>query len=218
MPPVLCVVGREGVGKTALIEGLVRELRGRGHRIATIARSPEGPVLDCVARDADRYVSAGSEMLVVDTPDSVIRIERTDEEIPLDELVWQVGEEYDLIVAEGFRETGFPKIELHRPQEGALLCRKDELLGVASEEHLDVDVQRFGLTDFAAMAEAVELKLLPSILSEDAIVYVDGVRVPLALFVRKIIAGAVSGMVSSLKGVDAPKSIRVMVKLRRPKP
>jgi molybdopterin-guanine dinucleotide biosynthesis protein B len=218
MPPVLCVVGREGVGKTALIEGLVRELRGRGHRIATIARSPEGPVLDCVARDADRYVSAGSEMLVVDTPDSVIRIERTDEEIPLDELVWQVGEEYDLIVAEGFRETGFPKIELHRPQEGALLCRKDELLGVASEEQLDVDVQRFGLTDFAAMAEAVELKLLPSILSEDAIVYVDGVRVPLALFVRKIIAGAVSGMVSSLKGVDAPKSIRVMVKLRRPKP
>ncbi len=218
MPPVVCVVGREGVGKTALIEGLVRELRGRGYRVATIARSPEGPVLDCVAKDADRYVSAGSEMLVVDTPDSVIRIERIDEEIPLDELAWQVGEEYDLIVAEGFRESGFPKIELHRPDEGALLCRKDELLGVATEGQLDVDVRRFGLADFAAMAEAVELKLLPSILPEDAIVYIDGVRLPLALFVRKMIAGAVTGMVGGLKGVEAPKSIRVMVKLRGRKP
>ena len=218
MPPVVCVVGRKGVGKTALIEGLVRELRSRGHRVATIARSPEGPALDRVARDADRYVSAGSELLVVDTPDSVIRIERTDEEIPLDELVWQVGEEYDLIVAEGFRESGFPKIELHRPDEGALLCRKDELLGVASDEPLELDVDRFGLDDFTAMAEAVEQKLLPSILPEDAIVYVDGVRLPLALFVRQIIAGAVAGMVRSLKGVNAPKSIRVMVKLRGRKP
>ncbi len=218
MPPVLCVVGREGAGKTALIEGLVRELHSRGHRVATIARSPEGPVLDCVARDADRYVSAGSEMLVVDTPDSVIRIERIGEEIPLDELIWQVGEEYDLIVAEGFRESGFSKIEIHQPEEGALLCRKDELLGVASNEPVEMDVQRFGLADFGAMAEAVEQKLLPSVLPEDAIVYVDGVRLPIALFVRKMIAGALAGMMRSLKGVDAPKSIRVMVKLRRPKP
>jgi molybdopterin-guanine dinucleotide biosynthesis protein B len=218
VPPVVCVVGREGAGKTTIIEGLVRELRARGRRVATIARSPEGPVLDRVARDADRYVSAGSEMLVLDTPDSVVRIERTDEEIPIDELAWQVGEEYDLIVAEGFRESGFPKIEVHRPDKGSLLCRKDELLGVASDAPLEMDVRRFGLEDFAAMAEAVERDLLPSILPEDAIVYVDGVRLPIALFVRKIIASTISGMLRNLKGVSDPKSIRVMVKLRGRKP
>ncbi len=89
---------------------------------------------------------------------------------------------------------------------------------MVSDEHLQVDVRRFGLDDFAAMADAVEQGLLPTILPEDAILYVDGVRLPLALFVRKMIAGAVTGMVRSLKGVNAPKSIRVMVKLRGRKP
>ncbi len=52
MPPVVCVVGRDGSGKTRIIEGIAREMKARGHRVATVARSAEGPALDCVTKDA----------------------------------------------------------------------------------------------------------------------------------------------------------------------
>ena len=114
MPPVVCVVGRDGSGKTRIIEGIAREMKARGHRVATVARSSDGPALESVTRDAERYAAAGSDMIVVASPDAVTCVRREDEEVALDELIWMVGEEYDLVLVEGFRERGFPQIEGHR--------------------------------------------------------------------------------------------------------
>ena len=216
MPPVVCVVGRDGAGKTRVIEGIAREMKARGHRVATVARSSEGPALEYVAKDAERYAAAGSDMIVVGSPDAVTSVRREDGEVSLDELVWMVGEEYDLVLAEGFQESGLPKIEVHRAAAGGgLTCRKDELLAIASDTPFDIDVPRFGPEDAAGLADLIEAKLLPTVLEEDASVYVDGVRLPIALFVRKMVANTVAGMVVSLKGVDRPRSLRVIVRLRR---
>jgi molybdopterin-guanine dinucleotide biosynthesis protein B len=191
-------------------------MKARGHRVATIARSDDGPALECVAKDAGRYAAAGSETIVVASPDTVTSVRRVDEEVSLDELIWMVGEEYDLVLAEGFRESGFPKIEVHRAAlGGGLICRKDELLGIASDTPFDIDVPHFALEDAAGLAELIEAKVLPTVLTEDASVYVDGVRLPITLFVRQMVANTVAGMVVSLKGVDRPRSLRVEVRLRR---
>jgi molybdopterin-guanine dinucleotide biosynthesis protein B len=216
MPPVVCVVGRDGSGKTHIIEGIARELKARGRRVATVARSAEGPALECVTKDAERYASAGSDMIVVGSPDAVTCVRLVDEEVSLDELIWTVGEEYDLVLAEGFRESGFPKIEVHRAAVGGgLICRKDELLALASDTPFDIDVPRFGLEDAAGLAGLLEEKVLPTILEEDASVYVDGIHLPIALFVRKMVANTVIGMLRNLKGVNRPRSLRVIVRLRR---
>jgi len=216
MPPVVCVVGRDGSGKTRIIEAIAREMKTRGHRVATVARSDEGPALRSVTRDAERYDSAGSDMIVVGSPDAVTSVRRVDEEASLDELIWTVGEEYDLILAEGFRESGFPKIEVHRAAVGGgLVCRKGELLAVAGDTPVDIDVPQFGLDDAAGLADLIEEKVLASVLTEDASVYVDGVHLPVTLFVRKMVASTVIGMLRNLKGVSQPRSLRVVVRLRR---
>jgi len=216
MPPVVCVVGQDGAGKTRVIEGIAREMKARGYRLATVARDAEGPALECVTKDAERYAAAGSEMIVVASPDAVTSVRRVNEEVSLDELIWMVGEEYDLVLAEGFRESGFPKIEVHRAAVGGgLICRKDELLAIASDTPLDVAVPQFGLEDAAGLTSLIEEKVLPTVLEEDASVYVDGVRLPIALFVRQMVANTVAGMVSNLKGVGRPRSLRVEVRLRR---
>jgi molybdopterin-guanine dinucleotide biosynthesis protein B len=216
MPPVVCVLGRDGSGKTRVIEGIARELKARGHRLATVARSAEGPALECVTKDAERYASAGSDMIVVGSPDAVTCVRLVDEEVSLDELLWMVGEEYDLVLAEGFRESGFPKIEVHRAAVGGgLICRKDELLALASDTPFDIDVPRFELEDAAGLADLIEEKVLPTVLEEDASVYVDGIHLPIALFVRKMVANTVIGMLRNLKGVNRPRSLRVIVRLRR---
>jgi molybdopterin-guanine dinucleotide biosynthesis protein MobB len=216
MPPVVCVVGRDGSGKTRVIEGMIREMKARGHRVATLVRSDEGPVVDAVSPDAARCASAGSDMTVVASPDAVTAVRRVDEEASLDELIWTVGEEYDLVLAEGFRESGFPNIEVHRGAVGGgLVCRKDELLALASDTPFDIDVPQFGLEDAAGLADLIEAKVLPTVLAEDASVYVDGVHLPTALFVRKMVAGTVIGMLCNLKGFGRPRSLRVDVRLRR---
>lgn len=218
MPPVVCVVGPDGAGKTRVIEGLARQMKARGYKVATVARSAEGPTLGALTRDADRYIAAGSQMIVVSSPDAVTSVQRTDEEVSLDELVWLVGEEYDLVLAEGFRESGYPKIEVHESAVVALVCRRDELLALASDAHFDVDVPRFALEDAAGLADLVEAKVLPTVLEEDAALHVDGVRLPIALFVRKMVANTVIGMVQNLKGVNRPRTLRVIVRLQREKP
>ena len=216
MPPVVCVVGRDGSGKTRIIEGVAREMKARGHRVATVARSAEGPALESVTKDAERYASAGSDVIVVGSPDAITCVRRVDEEASLDELIWTVGEEYDLILAEGFRESGFPKIEVHRAAVGGdLICRKDELLAVASDTPFDIDVPQFRLDDATGLADLIEAEVLPTVLSEDASVYVDGVHLPIALFVRKMVASTIIGMLRNLKGVSQPRSLRVVVRLRR---
>jgi len=216
MPPVVCVVGRDGSGKTRIIEGIAREMKARGYRVATVARSAEGPALECVTKDAERYASAGSDAIVVGSPDAVTCVRRVEEEASLDELIWTVGEEYDLILAEGFRECGFPKIEVHRAAVGGgLICRKDELLALASDTPFDIDVPQFGLDDAAGLADLIEAEVLPTVLPEDASVYVDGVHLPIALFVRKMVASTIIGMLRNLKGVSQPRSLRVDVRLRR---
>jgi len=216
MPPVVCVVGRDGSGKTRIIESIAREMKARGHRVATVARSAEGPALESVTKDAERYASAGSDMIVVGSPDAVTCVRRVDEEASLDELIWTVGEEYDLVLAEGFRESGYLKIEVHRAAVGGgLVCRKDELLAVASDTPFDIQVPQFGLDDAAGLADLIEAKVLASVLPEDASVYVDGIRLPIALFVRQMVASTVIGMLHNLKGVSQPRSLRVIVRLRR---
>jgi molybdopterin-guanine dinucleotide biosynthesis protein B len=216
MPPVVCVVGREGSGKTRIIEAIAREMKARGHRVATVARSADGPALESVTKDAERYASAGSDMIVVGSADAVTCVRRVEEEASLDELIWTVGEEYDLILAEGFRESGFPKIEVHRAAVGGgLICRKDELLAVASDTPFDVDAPRFGLDDAAGLADLIEAKVMASVLPEDASVYVDGVHLPITLFVRRMLASTVIAMLRNLKGVSQPRSLRVIVRLRR---
>ena len=216
MPPVVCIVGRDGAGKTRVIEGIAREMKGRGHRVATVARSAEESALECVTKDAERYAAAGSDMIVVGSPDAVTSVRRVDEEVSLDELLWTVGEEYDLVLADGCRESGFPKIEVHRAAvDGGLICRKDELLALASDTPFDIDVPQFQLEDADGLAGLIEAKVLPTVLEEDASVYVDGIRLPIALFVRRVIANTVIGLLCSLKGVERPRSLRVDVRLRR---
>ena len=213
MPPVLCVVGRPGSGSQAIVEGLVRELTAKGVRVATAIEAIEAPAP--LSKAAADYMDAGSEMTVVRAPGSVTSIRRVDDEPSLDELVWEMRDDYDLVLADGFRRSSYLKLEVHRAQDGDdLLCHKNELLAIAGDKPEGLDVPAFAGDDFPRMTVLVRRRFLTQEPGEEAALFIDGVRLPLALFVRKIVASAVLGMVRPLKGVDDPKSVVVTVKRR----
>ena len=209
MPSVLCIVGRSG--SQAVLQGLLRELTALGVRVAAIIESSETPVSPSEAADA--CVSAGSAMTLVCAPGSVTSIRRVAEEPSLDELVWEMRDDYDLVLADGFRNSSYLKLEVAAAGE-ELLCHKNELLAVAGDKPSGLDLPSFAAADFAGMAELVRRRFLTPEPGEDAAIFVDGVRVPLAMFVRKIVASTVMGMVRPLKGVEDPKSVVVSVRRR----
>ncbi|MFC1893423.1 molybdopterin-guanine dinucleotide biosynthesis protein B [Chloroflexota bacterium] len=49
MPPVVSIVGKAKSGKTTVIKKLVKELKSRGYRVATIKYIPQG--VDFVERE-----------------------------------------------------------------------------------------------------------------------------------------------------------------------
>ena len=215
MPPVLCVVGRDSAGVRAVVEGLVRELTAKGVRVATAVEAAEAPPSTPVER-CGSYMAAGSEMTIVQAPGSLALAPS-----PRRRAVARRARLGDARRLRPRPRRRLPPQQLpeaggHRADDGdELLCHKNELLAIAGDKPAGVDMPAFAVDDFPRMADLVRRRFLTQEPGEDAALFIDGVRLPLALFVRKIVASTVLGMVRPLKGVDDPKSVVVTVRAAR---
>jgi molybdopterin-guanine dinucleotide biosynthesis protein MobB len=213
MQPVVCIVARNRSDAPPVVEALIRELTAKGLRLAAVVEEEKDVAAEGLSGEAARYRSAGSEAVTVRSPQTVTTVRRVHAEPSLDELVWEMRDEYDVVLADGFRHASHPKVEIRAPGE-ELLCHKNELLAIVGEKPADADVPSFGAGDLAPLAELIRRRFTTSEISEDATLFIDGVRLPLHLFVRKMVASTILGMVRALKGVESPRSVVVTVKTR----
>ena len=104
---VLAVVGRKGAGKTRVVEGLVRELRARGLRVATAKHVPEeGFSLDKPGKDSWRHAEAGAEAVTLVAPSEVATIRRLRGRQPgLEDVLAWASCGCDVLIMEGFSAT-----------------------------------------------------------------------------------------------------------------
>lgn len=215
MLPVLCIVGRTGPAVAEVTESLARELSARGSRVAVIVESKEPVKTRGLPAGADHYARAGAALVAVCADDAVLSWRRVKEQPSLDELVWELRDEYDVVLAQGFRHSSALKVEVRRAEEGDLLCHKNELLAVVGDRPEGLDLPAFPTGDMGGLAELVQRRFSTGEPGEDAALFIDGVRLPLHLFVRKMVASTVLGMVRALKGVDEPKNVVITVRTRR---
>lgn len=161
MVPVVSIVGKSKAGKTTLLEGLVVELKRRGYRVATIKHSPEGFELDRPGKDSWRHARAGSDAVLISSPQKLALIKPMDHDAAIEEILPLIGEDFDIVLTEGFSRDSAPKIEVHRKglEEGLLLPPK-ELFAIVSDEPLEADVPQFCWEDIAAVASLIEERLI----------------------------------------------------------
>ena len=114
-PPVISIVGWHNVGKTTFLEGLLRELKHQGVRVATLKHSHGEFQLDHEGTDTWRYAQAGSDCVVIAGHSRAAFIAQTEQELTLGELIARLPCEVDLIVTEGFKQEPTPKIEILAP-------------------------------------------------------------------------------------------------------
>lgn len=161
MVPIISIVGKSKSGKTTLIEKLIPELKSRGYRVATIKRDAHRFEMDKPGKDTYRHYHAGAEAVLISSSEKMALIQRTEgEEIPLDELAKKLPK-VDIILTEGFRMGDKPKIEVHRQElNRGLLCTEEELICVATDEMLNINVPLFDLDDAAGIVDILEKKYL----------------------------------------------------------
>jgi molybdopterin-guanine dinucleotide biosynthesis protein B len=211
MPPTVSIIGKSKSGKTTLIEKLVQELKSRGYRVATIKHIPQGASFDEVGKDSWRHIQAGSEATAISSPDKVVLIKPVTQDASLYEVAYLLGEDYDIILAEGFKQGNTPKIEVHRKDAGPPLRDIKKLIGIVTDEPLETKARQFstdGIKDITDLLEKGFIKAQAERIS----LHVNNMPITLTTFPKQIISNVLLAMVSCLKGVGEIKSLQIFLK------
>jgi len=160
MAPIICIVGRSQTGKTTLIAKLIPVLKQRGYRIGTIKHSHHVFDFDKTGKDSWRHKDAGAETVIIASPGKIAMV-KNDNEGTLDSLQ-DFFADLDLVITEGYKGEQKPKIEIVRAarHKDALLAGDTNLIAVATDVEMVMDVPVFGLEDIDPLADFIEKNYL----------------------------------------------------------
>lgn len=160
------VVGWKNSGKTGLMERLVTEITGRGLTVSTIKHAHHAFDIDQPGKDSHRHRMAGaSEVLLASSRRWALMAELGETAEPtLNDLLTRLSP-VDLVLIEGYKRDGHPKIEAHRAVNANPLIAPDDptILAVVSDSthpgletpvlHLDATVE---IADFILRATGLQ--------------------------------------------------------------
>lgn len=151
--PAIAFVGRHNSGKTTLLEKVIATLVARGLNIGSVKHHGHpGFDIDYPGKDSFRHREAGSCDVVIASGRRVARITELDHEPECSEIVGTMPD-HDLVIVEGYRESGLPVIEVMRAA--------NERDVVAAEEFCKTGLDRgikpvAVVTDMPSVAQAAQ--------------------------------------------------------------
>ena len=162
MTPIISIVGRSKSGKTTLIERLIPEFIKRGYRVATIKHHGNDFPIDHKGKDSWRHKAAGAHTVVVSSPQKIALIEDSPHDLSLDELATQFIRGADIIIAEGFKREGHPKVEVLRKGSHThpLAPELDNVIAVVSDNPPPVAFPSLRHDDITGIADTIEEQVI----------------------------------------------------------
>ncbi|MDI6819897.1 MAG: molybdopterin-guanine dinucleotide biosynthesis protein B [Candidatus Hodarchaeaceae archaeon] len=238
---IVAVVGYKKSGKTAVTEGLVRELIKRGYRVCTIKHVREREfTIDQRGKDTWRHAQAGANPVICIAPREVATITRRAAKL---HDVIRALRGIDFVIVEGFRGAkGITKVAVAR--SGAEAKKLADEFTIACIGHRKLWLPVFRHDEVRKLADLVEQKALPLLpeldcrhcghqscrefalavlsgrerwngcptLRERVTLTIDGKQVHLNPFMQTLIAGVIDGMLSTMKGT---KGGQIELRVRR---
>jgi molybdopterin-guanine dinucleotide biosynthesis protein MobB len=164
-PKAVSFVAKSGTGKTTLLEKVIAELKGRGWRIGVIKHDAHRFDIDHPGKDSHRLTAAGADTMLISSPEKLALVKQHAASPPIEELLATYFADVDIVLTEGFKKSGLPKIEVHRSERSStLICRGEEhdptLVAVASDAPLVLDVPVLDLNDPVTVAAFIEERFL----------------------------------------------------------
>ena len=154
---IIGLAGWSGSGKTTLITKLIPCLLARGLRVSTLKHAHHGFDLDKPGKDSFVHRIAGATEVIISSAKrwAILHELREEPEWDLADLVAKMSP-VDLVLVEGFKRDAFPKLEIHRAENGKPLLHPDDphIVAVACDSALaDAKVPVVDLNDIDAIAD-----------------------------------------------------------------
>jgi molybdopterin-guanine dinucleotide biosynthesis protein B len=155
---VIGLAGWSGAGKTTLLARLIPELTGRGVSVSTVKHAHHAFDIDQPGKDSHRHREAGAREVLIASARrwALVHELRAEPEPGLPDLLERLAP-VDLVVVEGFKAAGHPKIEVHRAANGQpfLADRVPAIVALATDvtPPAGYGLPSAGLDDVAAIAD-----------------------------------------------------------------
>lgn len=155
---IIGFAGFSGSGKTTLLEKVIPLLKARGLRLAVIKHAHHKFDIDKPGKDSFRHREAGAgEVLVVSGFRWALMHELLEEAEPsLDDLCKRLSP-CDLVLVEGYKYSGIPKIEVHRTVTGHPHLHQDDehFIALASDCHSDTRLPQLDIDNPRQVADFI---------------------------------------------------------------
>lgn len=162
MPPVLAFIGKPNCGKTTLIEKLIHALADRGISTGTIKHHHGDIRLDTPGKDTWRHKQAGARAVLLSSPTGIGFIQDTTADTPVEELVSRFFQHVDLVIAEGYKWSALPKIEVFRSEvyDEPMRDSGETLIAMVSDVRVRLDIPWFQAEDIEALVTFILAEIL----------------------------------------------------------
>lgn len=193
-PAIFGFYGESHIGKTSLIELIIKNLVKDGYKVATIKNTDKKIYMDDVGKDTWKHSSAGAKLVVLSTPVETDFINK--DTIPTRDIIQIISEfgYYDVILIEGARDSFIPKIRL-----GTIKKRDNTIINYQN--------------NFEEIYNIIKKEIGKNLDFNNIQVWVNRKNIPLSEFPAKFIKNSVIGMIKSLKGVDKIGEVEIQIKV-----
>ena len=160
-PKILVISGNKNSGKTTLLEKLVPEIKKKGISLAIVKHAPHGFDMDYDGTDTYRFMHAGSDAVVVSSKKSIALIQEVSGEVSLSDIIRNYLHEFDLVLAEGYRQEKNACIEVLTMNGDTkdLTINRKELLAVVGDCDPEIGVPFFSRNDIEVIADFIITKM-----------------------------------------------------------
>lgn len=158
MLKVINIIGSSSnVGKTFLIQGLIKELTKRNLKVATIKHDIHGFDIDKKGKDTYKHRKAGAQTVIISSKNRLAMIHELEEETNLEDIINMIDNK-DIILVEGYKKSNLRKIEVFRNGiSKEIISTKEKLIAIASD--IDINFEEIPVIhkeDYKSLADLIE--------------------------------------------------------------
>ncbi|MNO12427.1 Molybdopterin-guanine dinucleotide biosynthesis adapter protein [compost metagenome] len=163
---VIQIVGYKKSGKTTFISRLIPIFSGMNYKVAVIKHDVHGFDSDVEGTDTYKLRQAGAAATAITSPWRTAIME--ERETPVLDLIHHFSSDYDLVILEGFKNEGYPKMVLVTSLEDIQLVKQlSHVIGIV---HRNLNISE--LDSLRVLALELKLPLFEPGQIEDIATYV----------------------------------------------
>lgn len=151
---VLSIMGWSGSGKTTVLENVIPILKARGLIVGVLKHDGHDFKMDDERKDTGRYTKAGADVTAISCATHAAILENR--YLGLTDMLERING-VDIILVEGWKGSGLPKIEVHRLGNGKpRYADSGDLIALITDaKGLSEEIPVFDIGNYVEIAEFI---------------------------------------------------------------